>query len=133
MHLTETYRNHGGFLGDESTYDWNRMGVWKIWMGGEPESSLSSGVQELTPDWVERCVFFKLRDWAMAIYVITSNKKTMPDDRQQTIRRAKLSSQCMQGRKISWILPQMCLELQSYLHIVKMNQDEVMKKLWRPS
>lgn len=65
----------------------------------------------------------------MAIYVITSNKKTMPDDRQQTIRRAKLSSQCMQGRKISWILPQMCLELQSYLHIVKMNQDEVMKKL----
>ena len=64
----------------------------------------------------------------MAIYVITSNKKTMPDDRQQTIRRAKLSSQCMQGRKISWILPQ-SLELQSYLHIVKMNQDEVMKKL----
>ena len=36
-------------VGDESTYDWDRMGVFNM-NGGEPESSLSSGVQELTPD-----------------------------------------------------------------------------------
>jgi hypothetical protein len=30
MHLTETMVDDGGFLGDESTYDWDRMGVLKI-------------------------------------------------------------------------------------------------------
>ena len=46
MLLTETMVD----VGDESTYDWDRMGVLKNMNGGEPESSLSSGVQELAPD-----------------------------------------------------------------------------------